>query len=145
MHLGAVLAVRPSNGEALELATRIAVEQKDWGRALALLEGRLAKDPSDARVRTQLAQIHMQRKDWDAAVREWRTLKSRDPPAPSTASTSGRASARRASSTRPRPSSSRSPRELKGDPDDPSRCSTVCEASTSRRRTGTGSARRSSG
>jgi len=116
MHLGTVLAVRPANGEALELATRIAVEQKDWGRALALLEGRLAKDPSDARIRTLLGRIHMQRKDWEAAVREWRTLKSRDPTRPDYRALLGSCLAQKGELDAAAAELESLVRELKGDP-----------------------------
>ncbi|HVG94765.1 MAG TPA: tetratricopeptide repeat protein [Planctomycetota bacterium] len=74
-----VIAVRPDLPEALELSLRSAVEQKDWDRAVGLLTRRIDREPSAARWRALLGQVHMQRRDWEAARREWSFLRQRDP------------------------------------------------------------------
>lgn len=73
-----VLAVKPDDSEALFLMATIAVEQKDYNRAISLYRRVLAREPNAERVRLDLARAFFLKGDYDNADRQFRFARAGD-------------------------------------------------------------------
>src|SRR6478735_106399 len=67
-----VLAAKPDDSEALFLMATIAVEQKDYDRAISLYRRILVREPNAERVRLDLARAFFLKGDYDNAERQFR-------------------------------------------------------------------------
>jgi tetratricopeptide (TPR) repeat protein len=73
-----ILAERPDDSEGLFLMATIAVEQKDYGRAISLYRRILVHEPNAERVRLELARAFFLKGDYDNADRQFRFARAGD-------------------------------------------------------------------
>jgi tetratricopeptide (TPR) repeat protein len=78
-HARAILAAKPSHRDAIGMLAELAIDAKDWDKALRLLDELLARNARDVFVREMIVSVRMMKGDWAGAAGELKTLRGMDP------------------------------------------------------------------